>query len=293
MKVGVLIKTVKYVHAQTGSDIKNNCIDSDDIVRMVNPLDEVALEWALRLKDLQPDTRVVAVSLGDQCAEDGLRKSLAMGADAAVHLQSEGLEGLDSAATSELFARACQKEGFDLILCGATAIDDNEGLEGPYLAGRLAFPHVSSVVEISLADGNRHLRLQRVVERGDRQLLECSLPALLTIQKGNVVPRYPTLAGFLRAEKGAVTVLTAKALGVAQGALLLSAVTEVVGYSSPKPKKRHVVAQTQLSAAQRVEFMVNRDASKQKEGGKLVDGKSEEMFGSLAKIFTDAGILKG
>jgi len=292
MKIGVLIKTVNYVHAQTGFDLKNNCIDPEDIVRMVNPLDEVALEWALKLKDAQHDVKVVAISLGGRYAEEGLRKSVAMGADQALHLQWEEPEKLDAAALSEILARTCKRENFDLILCGATAIDSNEGLEGPYLAERLAIPHLSSIVEISLIDGNRRLKVQRVVERGDRQLLECTLPALLTVQKGSVVPRYPTLAGFLRAEKSVVTAVQPESVGISAAGLVKCNLTETVGYCSPKPKKTRSVSPTPLSAAERVELMVNRDASRAKEGGMVVDGRSEEMFAHLTKVLEKAGVLK-
>lgn len=285
MKIAVLIKTVKLVYAQTGTDVRNNYIDPDDIVSMLNPLDEVALEWALKFKDLQQGVTVTALSVGDCFAEEGLRRSLVMGVDQAVHVQCAQYEQLDAMATSALFEHVCRQEAFDLILCGATAIDTNDGLEGPYLAERLSFPHLSNIVEINLGGNNRRLEVQRVVERGDRQLMECRLPALLTIQRGTIVPRYPTLAGFLRGNATQVRVVRVDSLP--------ANLTRTVGCSGPKPKKPRIgSASSGLSAAQRIDLMLARDSSRQKAGGMLVEGNSDEMIPWLDRVLSNAGILQ-
>lgn len=294
MKIGVLIKTVKFVYAQTGTEIGDCYICPDDIIPMVNPLDEIALEYALELKDREADATVTAISLGDRLAEDGLRKCLAMGADEAVHIPCEFHEKLDPAASSAILAVACQRQKFDVIFCGASALDDNEGLEGPYVAGRLGIPHVSGVVKISLRSDKVRLEVHRLVEGGDRQLLECTVPVLLAVRKGTTVPRYPTLSGVLRAKSAPVTTLQTEALGfVGKDSLLAMNVTEKTGHSNPKPKiKAEASPIAKRSAAQRLEFMKNRDTSRGRGGGKIVEGTSEEMFTRLDRILVDAGILK-
>ncbi len=294
MKIGVLTKTVGFVNAQTGTDSGTNYICPEDIIRMLNPLDEVALEYALEIKDRSVGVKVVAVSLGDRSAEEGLRRALAMGVDEAIHIRCEELGQLDAMATSALLARACEREGFDLILCGDTSIDDNDGLEGPYLAGRLAIPHISRAVKVSVGGNRQLLEVERVVERGDRQLMQCSLPALLTVQKGSTVPRYPTLAGFLHAESSHVRVLNPADLEFARNVTLFSLnTTRIAARSNPKPKKQRGVAErSRLSAAERIDLMVSRDATKGKEGGTIIDGLSEEMFTRLDDILEEAGILK-
>lgn len=295
MKIGVLVKTVKFVYAQTGTDIQTNYVGLDDIVHMLNPLDEIALEYALQLKDQDPDTQVIAVACGDQTAEDGLRRSLAMGADRAVHVPCEDRDGLDPFAISKLLSLACKREKFDLILCGATAIDANEGLEGPYVAERLAIPYTSKVVHIAADRDNRRLNVQRVVERSDRQLLECRLPALLTVERGTTTPRYPTLTGFLRSREVPLEVVEPKELvGISSPRDLAELQqTECTGFTRPKPKRRRDAAlQSMLPAATRVSFMVNGDTSRGKTGGRIVTAGSEEMFGRLDEMLRDAGVLK-
>lgn len=294
MKIGVLTKTVGFVNAQTGTDIGTNYICPEDIIQMLNPLDEVALEYALELKDRSTGVKVVAVSVGDRFAEEGLRRALAMGVDEAIHIRCDELGRLDAMATSALLARACERERFDLILCGDYAIDDNDGLEGPYLAGRLAIPHISRAVKVSVGGNRQLLEVERVVERGDRQVMQCSLPALLTVQKGSTVPRYPTLAGFLYAESSHVRVLQPADLDFARNDSLFSLnTTEITARSNPKPKKQCGVAErSRLSAAERIDLMVSRDAAKGKEGGTIIDGASAEMFTRLDEVLENAGILK-
>lgn len=293
MKIGVLVKTVGFVNAQTGTDIRTNYICPEDVIQMLNPLDEVALEYALELRDRTAGTKVVAVSAGDRFADEGLRRALAMGVDDAIHIQCEELGQLDAMATSALLARTCERESFDLILCGDSSIDDNDGLEGPYLAGRLAIPHISRAVKVSIG-GNRQLEVERVVERGDRQVMQCSLPALLTVQKGSTVPRYPTLAGFLHGESSHVRVLKPADLDFAKIDTLFSLNTTVIAArSNPKPKKQRDVAErSRLSAAERIDLMVSRDATRGKEGGTIINGASEEMFVRLDDVLEEAGILK-
>ena len=217
-----------------------------------------------------------------------------MGADDAIHVQCEEHEQLDAMATSALLARACERESFDLILCGETAIDDNDGLEGPYLAGRLAIPHISRAVKIAGGGNRQLLEVERVVELGDRQLMQCSMPALLTVLKGTTVPRYPTLAGFLHAESSHVKALKPADLDFSKNDVLLSMnVTEIAGRSNPKPRKpRDVSERSKLSAAERIDLMVSRDAARGKEGGTIIDGASEEMFMRLDKILEDTGVVK-
>lgn len=295
MKIGVIVNTIKFIYSQTGNEIKKNYICQDDIITLVNPLDELALEYALALKEKHVGVSVTAVSLGDASAVTGLRKCLAVGADRAFHLRYDEYEALDPFATSALLARACRGEEFDLILTGATRLSDNDCTEGPYVAGRLGIPHITTAVDVSVDGGKKRITVQRVIERGDRQIMECSLPALVTIQKGGaLIPRYPTLAGTLKAESAPIAELSLEKLGLKKGDPEISlCLTETVGYSNPKPRmKRSAADLSKLSADQRIDLFVNRDASQAKEGGNILEGASEELYAKLDTILVDAGIFK-
>jgi electron transfer flavoprotein beta subunit len=293
MRIIVLVKTVKFVYAQTGTEIAKNYIGPDDIIHILNPYDELAMEYALKLKDRQAGTKVLALSLGDGFAEEGLRRSLAMGADEAIHIEYEDYENLDPCATASTLAPVCRQSGFDLILCGAEALDDNAGLVGPYVAESLNIPHISRAVKIEMHGKGERVQVHRAVERGDRQILECRLPALLAIEKGTTVPRYPALAGFLRAENWPLMKLAPKDLDLPiYEPDQLRKLTERTALSNPKPKrKKEGHLKKKLSAAERLKLITKREPSKEKEGGKIIEGFSEEMFARLNRILTEAGAL--
>jgi electron transfer flavoprotein beta subunit len=233
MKTIVFLKQIKYVYAQTGTDPKKNFIGPDDIISMTNPLDELAVEEALRIREREKDGEVIVLSLGDRFAEEGLRRCLSMGADRAIHIEDEEYEKRDAWATATILAASLKDLHFDLIFCGREAADDQAGLVGSYIAEILKNHHITRAVRIEV-DCPRKLLLQRGVERGNRELMECSLPALVTVEKGMNLPRYPTLPGILRAQSRVIDRWRVGDLGMDS----IANSTEIVSLSPPKPKAK-------------------------------------------------------
>lgn len=293
MKVIVLIKYIRYVYAQTGTEIADQYVGADDIIHMINPLDEMALEGALSIRDRNSDTRVQALTLGDRYAANGLKRALALGADEALHIEYDDPGNLDSWYRAAALTRILQSLDFDLILCGEGSIDHNAGLVGPFVAEGLGIPHITRVIRIDLSRERRTVRVERAVERGDREILECEMPALLTIRKGMTLPRYPTLPGLLRAGRKPIRTLKLKDLdwGVTAGMAPLNR-TEVIGLSSPKPKKRKKSANgSRLAAADRLKALMKRCPSEENQGGNILEGSSEEMLPRVMEILRDNGII--
>ncbi len=197
MNIIVLIKTVRFIYAQTGADLKNNYIGPDDILHVLNPFDELALECALTVQDAYPNTRIEAISLGDEfAARIGLKRAIAMGADEAIHVECNEKQIEDAWATASILSSVCREQPFDLIFCGANTLDGNSGLVGSYVAQMLDLPHISGIIHIGIPEDNgKQVRIERKIERGDRQILSCTLPALFSVQKGASIPRYPKLKG--------------------------------------------------------------------------------------------------
>jgi electron transfer flavoprotein beta subunit len=293
MKVVVLAKQVKHVYAQTGTDPKGNFIGPDDIVRIINPLDELALEEALRIKERNGDTEVTVISLGDGSAEDGLRKCLSMGADKAIHIYDEDYGELDAWMTATALAYSIRDRDFKLILGGRRAIDDNGGLVGPYVAEILGIPHVSGVVKLELDGEGEGVLVHRAVERGNREVMECSIPALFTVEKGINVPRYPTLPGILRAENQPIERveiedlnLPLKPFGPARN------LTETISLSNPKPKKRSGgLADAALSASDRLRLVMGGGDTETKGESTLVEGGTDEALSEIERVLRESGIL--
>lgn len=174
---------------------------------VINPFDENAVEAALRIKDAC-GARVTALTMGSPSAEDVLRQAMAMGVDEGVLLESTDFEDSDSFATAYLLAMAIKKTGaVDLVLCGREAADWNSGQVGLGIAEVLRLPGVTLVRKIEVEDGQ--LRIERVIPNGF-EVVEVSLPAVLTVTNELGNPRYPNIKGVMAAKKKEITVLRAQ-----------------------------------------------------------------------------------
>ena len=193
-------------------------IDQAGVKLVVDPFDEFGVELAVQLKEKRSDVaEVVALTLGPDKASETLRIALAMGADAAIHINDDALLSQNELFAASVIAEAVKKDdaGFDLIICGKNNIDLDSGAVGPALAEFLDLPHVGAVQGFDLADDGQSFTARRRIE-GAEEVVEGSLPALLTIEKGLVEPRYPSLPNLMRAKKKPVTTWTAADLTVDQ-----------------------------------------------------------------------------
>ncbi|OXU15562.1 electron transfer flavoprotein subunit beta/FixA family protein [Sedimentisphaera salicampi] len=210
MKIIVLIKQVP--------EIKNAKIDpeSGTIIRskgqsIINPLDLYALETALMLKDNLGAT-VQAISMGPKRAESVLREALALGADSAALISDRVFAGSDTWATSLILSKTVSKINYDLIICGERAIDGDTGQVGPGVASFLNIPVVSFVKKINfnVEDG---IEVEREVEDGS-DIIQVSLPAVITVVKDIASPRMPTLRGKKLARNAKIDTLNHIELGL-------------------------------------------------------------------------------
>jgi electron transfer flavoprotein beta subunit len=293
MNIFVLVKTVHFVCSQTGTDISKNYVGPDDVIPIVNPLDEFAVEFALMIKDQMPDTRITAVTLGNQSADNGLKKCLAMGVDEAVHLFCSDVERFDSWTVAGALSFFMRQQSFDLVLAGRQAIDTHAGLAGPYLAEMLQIPRVSGVVALEVKRNDRKVLLQRAVERGNREVLECRLPALLTIEKNIMNPRYPTLAGRLRAEKQPIEKVRIEDLAEPDASPTSEHnIVVIESISNPKPKRKaRPPVQKKMSAADRMRLLMKGGKKERQQDSKLIDADSDEAIHQVERILREHEIL--
>jgi electron transfer flavoprotein beta subunit len=179
---------------------------------VMNGYDAHALEAALRLRE-QLGGKVTVVSLGGDSARDTLKRAIAMGADAAVHINDPSLNNVDSTVTAEALAAALGKLGHvDLVLSGRQASDTDGGQVHLGLASLLGLPAVSPVQKIEEASADS-LVAERIIEDG-YQRLKIRLPALLGISSEMNEPRYPPLKGIMAAGRAQIPVWTATDLGL-------------------------------------------------------------------------------
>jgi electron transfer flavoprotein beta subunit len=176
----------------------NKVVPPTGISPVLDPYAEYAVEAALKIKDTVGG-KITAVSLGTDQLRDVVKKPLSMGADELVLLEDEAFAGGDSWSTAYALAMAIKKIGeYDLILCGREASDWNAGQVGSGIAEILELPSVTLVKKIELTDGKA--RVERATDNG-YEVIEVSLPALLTISHEIGEPRYPTIKGIMAAKK--------------------------------------------------------------------------------------------
>ena len=187
MKIVVLEKQVPD-STEITVDKKTGALIRDGVPAITNPDDLAGLEAALELKDKNPDTEVVVMTMGLPKAAEMLKEGVAMGADKGVLLTDRVLGGSDTCATSIALTAALKKVGFDLVIAGRQAIDGDTAQVGPQTAERLDIPQVTYVDEI-LEVKEDSITVKRSLEDVE-QIVTAKLPCVITTLSGMNKPRY-------------------------------------------------------------------------------------------------------
>ncbi|MFC5712714.1 electron transfer flavoprotein subunit beta/FixA family protein [Thalassorhabdus alkalitolerans] len=178
--------------------INNGVIDEEGAEFIINPYDEYAIEEAIVLREAHGG-EVTVITVGDEEAEKELRTALAMGADKAVLLDIEDIDGeIDHFSVSTMLTAYLKDQEYDIILGGNVAVDDGAGQVAPRVAEGLGINQVTTITKLTV-DGDK-ATIERDVE-GDIEIVETALPLLVTCQQGLNEPRYPSLPGIMKAKK--------------------------------------------------------------------------------------------
>jgi electron transfer flavoprotein beta subunit len=230
MNVVVCVKYVPDTEAPIRIRADGHGIEESGLPFKLNYYDEHGVEEALRIKERVGGT-VTVVTVGPPGSTQALRHGLAMGADAAIHVQDPTLEGADHLGVARALAAAIAAQGCDLVICGKLSTDDNAAVVGPALAEFLGFPQATAVTKLELGEGTA--TAHREVE-GAIEILEVALPAVVTVERSINEPRYPSLPGIMKAKRTAIAVKTLGDLGLTlEESGAVAARTEVLGYTPP------------------------------------------------------------
>ncbi|MBM3258356.1 MAG: electron transfer flavoprotein subunit beta/FixA family protein [Candidatus Sericytochromatia bacterium] len=181
----------------------------------VNPMDDYALEVALKWKDAQPDLDVVVLTMGPDDARAIIKKCLAKGADRAVLVSDAALAGTDAIGTARVLAAAIRKIGdVDAVLCGVRSSDGESAVVGPAVAELLDLPQLTTCKEADLDASARTVTANREVD-GALEVARAGLPALLTVTKASFEPRLANFKGIQAANKKEILGWTTADLGIA------------------------------------------------------------------------------
>jgi electron transfer flavoprotein beta subunit len=270
MKIVVCVKQIEHIYARTGMDPSTHFIAEEDRVNIINPLDELAVEEAVRLREVRGG-EIILLTLGELIAETALRRCFAMGADRMIRIDASSFDVMDAWTTAVVLSAAIRRIGPDLVLCGKQALDDRCGQVGLTIAELLDLPCVCGITHLDLQEEGNRAVVHRALERGDREVVECSLPAVFNVDKGLNEPRYPPLENLLEALEKEIEHWDPRALDIEPG--LMESHTRVVKVTPPKPRTKKIAAPaSSMSAQDRIQMLMGGGAtSKKKEDTKLIE----------------------
>ena len=209
MKVLVPVKRVVDYNVKIRVKADGSGVDLANVKMSMNPFDEIAVEEAIRLKEKGKVTEIVAVSIGPQQAQETLRTALAMGADRAILVKTDGL--VEPLAVAKILKAIVEKESPELVILGKQAIDDDSNQTGQMLAALLDWPQGTFAFKVEFGEGA--IDVTREID-GGLQTVSLTLPAIVTTDLRLNEPRYASLPNIMKAKKKPLEELAPDALGV-------------------------------------------------------------------------------
>ncbi len=209
MKILVAIKRTIDANVKIRVKADQTGVETANVKMAMNPFCEIAIEEAVRLREAGTASEVVAVSAGPAHVQETLRTALAMGADRAVHVETEA--ELQSLGVAKILKAVVEQETPTLVLLGKQAIDDDSSQTGQMLAALMGWPQATFASKIVLAEGEADVT--REVD-GGLETIRIKLPAVITVDLRLNEPRYASLPNIMKAKKKPIDVKTVDELAV-------------------------------------------------------------------------------
>jgi electron transfer flavoprotein beta subunit len=196
LNIAVCVKHIPDPNIPPEMDGKH--LKREGVQGVLDPGDEFGVEAALQLKEAEGG-EVTLVSMGPATAMEAIRRGLSMGADKGVLVSDDSLKGADALVTARVLAAAIKKSGeYDLVIAGVESTDGYTGTMPATLAELLGLPQVTFAKTIDASGGSLKVNRQTV---DGYHVIECPLPALLTVTAGVNEPRYASFKGIMAAKK--------------------------------------------------------------------------------------------
>ena len=209
MKILVAVKRVIDYNVQIRVKEDGTGIVTDNVKMSTNPPDDNAIEEAVKIKEAGKATEIVAVTIGEEKAQETVRKALAVGADRGIHVKVEGV--VEPLAVAKILQKIVDKEKPDLVFMGKQAIDDDCNQTGQMLAALLGWAQGTFASALEIA-GDKAKVIREV--DGGLEHIEINMPAIVTVDLRLNEPRYASLPNIMKAKKKPLDSLTAGDLGV-------------------------------------------------------------------------------
>ena len=209
MKILVAVKRVIDYNVQIRVKEDNSGVVTDNVKMSTNPPDDNAIEEAVKIKESGKASEVVAVSVGEEKAQETVRKALAVGADRGILIKVDGI--VEPLAVSKILKKIVEKEKPDLVFMGKQAIDDDCNQTGQMLAALLNWPQATFASKIEVKE--KSLEVTREVDEG-LETIEVNVPAIVTCDLRLNEPRYASLPNIMKAKKKPIEQISAEDLGI-------------------------------------------------------------------------------
>ena len=209
MKILVAVKRVIDYNVQIRVKEDGSGIVTDNVKMSTNPPDDNATEEAVRIKEAGKSKEVVAVTIGEEKAQETVRKALAVGADKGIHVKVDGI--IEPLAVAKILQKVVEKEKPDLVFMGKQAIDDDCNQTGQMLSALLNWPQATFASKIEIKD--KKLEVTREIDEG-LETVEINVPAIVTCDLRLNEPRYASLPNIMKAKKKPIEQINASDLGI-------------------------------------------------------------------------------
>ena len=209
MKILVAVKRVIDYNVQIRVKEDGSGVNTDNVKMSTNPPDDNAIEEAVKLKESGKAKEIVAVTVGEEKAQETVRKALAVGADRGIHVKSENY--IEPLGIAKILKKIVEKEKPDLVFLGKQAIDDDCNQTGQMLAALLDWPQGTFASKIEHKDNI--IEVTREVDEG-LETIQINLPAIITCDLRLNEPRFASLPNIMKAKKKPIEQLNAKDLDV-------------------------------------------------------------------------------
>ena len=209
MKILVAVKRVIDYNVQVRVKEDGTGVVTDNVKMSTNPPDDNAIEEAVKIKESGKAKEVVAVTIGEDKAQETVRKALAVGADKGIHVKTDGT--IEPLAVSKILQKIVEKEKPDLVFMGKQAIDDDCNQTGQMLSALLNWPQATFASNIEVKDNS--LEVTREIDEG-LETVEINIPAIVTCDLRLNEPRYASLPNIMKAKKKPIEEINVSDLGI-------------------------------------------------------------------------------
>ena len=209
MKILVAVKRVIDYNVQIRVKEDGSGVHTDNVKMSTNPPDDNAVEESVKLKESGKVKEVVAISIGEDKAQETIRKALAVGADKGIHVKADNY--IEPLGIAKILKKIVEKEKPDMVFLGKQAIDDDCNQTGQMLAAMLNWPQATFTSKVNLKD--KSVEIVREIDEG-LETIEVNLPAVVSCDLRLNEPRFASLPNIMKAKKKPLETISAEELGV-------------------------------------------------------------------------------